>query len=65
MGTIYAVNIADYRLSMQNIGTDIIGDIDRYLTDVSLIFPISAHFFLVLPLTFLLIVAISVLSLNC
>ncbi|MFS7975855.1 hypothetical protein Hanom_Chr10g00885571 [Helianthus anomalus] len=57
MGTIYAVNIADYRLSMQNIGTDI----DRYLTDVSLIFPISAPFFLVLPLTFLLIVAISCL----
>ncbi|MFS7919682.1 hypothetical protein Hanom_Chr03g00215561 [Helianthus anomalus] len=33
------------------------------MTDISPIFPISLHFFLVLPLVFLLIVAIMLLSL--
>ncbi|MFS7910592.1 hypothetical protein Hanom_Chr02g00108081 [Helianthus anomalus] len=35
------------------------------LTDISPIFPISVPFFLVIPFVFLLIAAISVLSLNC
>ncbi|KAJ0508154.1 hypothetical protein HanIR_Chr11g0514151 [Helianthus annuus] len=35
------------------------------LTDISPIFPMSVHFFLVLPFVFLRIAAISILILNC
>ncbi|MFS7995997.1 hypothetical protein Hanom_Chr12g01124711 [Helianthus anomalus] len=51
-------------ISVQNIGTDIIAILDQYLTDISPNFLISVPLFLVLPSVFLLISAISVLSLN-
>ncbi|MFS7902993.1 hypothetical protein Hanom_Chr01g00018381 [Helianthus anomalus] len=63
-----------------NLDTSVIGPLVRYwcyksvrisvpltstiLTDISPIFPISVPFFVVLPFVFLLIAAISVLSLN-
>ncbi|MFS7916974.1 hypothetical protein Hanom_Chr03g00183611 [Helianthus anomalus] len=56
------------KISVSNIGTDTIGDIDRYITDfpnISPVFPISVPFFLVLPFIFLLIAVIIVLSDFC